>query len=64
LTLHILRSDPPELVKGQKPAALWCFKCRKRLLHELMVVCGSYYDPEFFWNCTRCGESHTDFPPC
>jgi len=60
--IHILRSDPPEFVADAKPSELWCFKCRKRLMHRLKVVCGAYYDPEFFWACDKCGESHTEFP--
>jgi hypothetical protein len=60
--LHVSRSDPPELVKDAPPAHLWCFHCRKRLEHRLMVISGAYYDPEFFWRCSRCLESHTDFP--
>ena len=60
--IHILWSDPPELVADAKPARLWCFKCRKRLLHHLKVISGEYYDPEFFWYCDQCGGSHTEFP--
>jgi hypothetical protein len=64
MLLHVLRSDPPEPVRGAKPEHKWCFGCRKRLPHQLMVISGAHYDPEFFWRCSRCGESRTEFPQC
>jgi hypothetical protein len=39
----------------------WCFGCRKRLPHLLMVLTQEWYDPEFFWQCTRCRDSRTEF---
>jgi len=45
---------------------LWCFKCRKRLPHDAVVlddeVQPSYYDPVLIRQCSRCGEDHTTFP--
>ena len=43
----------------------WCFQCRTRLLHTLMVwrpTGESYYGPHTWWKCPQCGEEHVLFP--
>lgn len=44
----------------------WCFQCRKRLPHELVVLVPtdpySYYGPSRTIECSGCGEDHTAFP--
>lgn len=43
----------------------WCFKCRKKLPHEkiLMVPVGpGYHGPHWRVECSGCGEDHTRFP--
>lgn len=48
-----------------KTRRLWCFKCRKRLVHDkvmLTEIKPSYYEPIFELECRGCGENQTDFP--
>jgi hypothetical protein len=40
----------------------WCFGCRKRLPHMLMMAYDSkpsYYDPIIRWKCGGCGKDRT-----
>lgn len=62
--LHINWSQATE--HSRKPIGdLWCFGCRKRLPHDLVVYAdppGSYYDPFAVRECSRCHKDRTDFP--
>jgi hypothetical protein len=43
----------------------WCFKCRKRLPHDVVImepVEPSYYGPHAKVECAGCGEDHVHFP--
>ena len=43
----------------------WCFTCRKRLLHTLMVFIPtppSWYAPHSWWECPRCHKEDVLFP--
>lgn len=45
----------------------WCFRCRKRLPHDFVVMGDppevmSYYDPSPGYRCSGCGQDHTRFP--
>ena len=42
----------------------WCFDCRKRLKHQLIMIFeeGGWYDPEFHWECLACKKDRTEFP--
>lgn len=43
----------------------WCFTCRKRCLHTLMMSDPgpmSYYGPTCWWQCPQCHEEHVLFP--
>lgn len=44
----------------------WCFKCRKRLKHEAVLMVPvdrmSYYGPHWNVECEGCGEDHVRFP--
>jgi hypothetical protein len=45
----------------------WCFKCRKRLAHEVVVLGDppevmSYYEPIAMIECPQCHEEHVLFP--
>lgn len=54
-----------ERVQRQRRKRWWCFKCRKHLLHTLMVfrqVQPSYYDDFVKWECPNCHEEHVLFP--
>ena len=42
----------------------WCFKCRKRMPHMLMMYYDSkpsYYEPTVAWECGSCRGDHTEF---
>lgn len=43
----------------------WCFKCRKRLRHDAVLMAPdepSYYGPHWRVECEGCGEDHVHFP--
>lgn len=43
----------------------WCFECRKRMPHMLMMAYDphpSYYDTFVYWRCNGCAGDHTEFP--
>jgi hypothetical protein len=43
----------------------WCFKCRKRLPHDSVVMAPvelSYYGPRVKVECHGCGGDHVHFP--
>lgn len=43
----------------------WCFKCRKHLIHTLMMWTPtgiSYYGPHVWWECPHCHEENVLFP--
>lgn len=45
----------------------WCFRCRKRLPHDYVVLAPvepSYYGPHIEVECHGCGEDHVHFPGC
>ena len=53
--------------KPDTRALRWCFKCRKHLAHEIVVIGDppealSYYEPITVLQCPRCHEDHTLFP--
>lgn len=63
---HICRPDG-EIVRvpHRRRKRVWCFECRKRLLHTLMMRDPgpeSYYGPVFWWACERCHQDRTTFP--
>lgn len=45
----------------------WCFKCRKRLPHDYVLIgdppdIQSHYDPQWVNECSGCGGDHVHFP--
>ena len=57
---HIYKTEPDD-----KPR--WCFKCRKRAIHEWQLIgdsleAVSYYDPQWVLRCPTCHGDHTCFP--
>jgi short subunit dehydrogenase-like uncharacterized protein len=67
MTLHVLRVPTREI--GRKPAdERWCFNCRKRLEHAIVVTAPvdpmSYYGPNWVYECARCKGDYVDFPGC
>lgn len=59
----------PSVEIARRPIGLsWCFRCRKRLPHDYVVLDDpperqpSYYEPVGIRECTRCSEDHTSFP--
>lgn len=63
---HICRSSgETKPAPHRRKKRLWCFACRKRLLHTRMMFepgPESYYEPNFWWQCPNCNEDHTTFP--
>lgn len=65
MSLHICYTPMTE--HSRKPEKeRWCFQCRKRLMHDLVVTVPtderSYYGPSVFIECHGCGEDNADFP--
>jgi len=55
------------VVPHRRKKRLWCFGCRKRLLHTLMGFypgIESYYGPTFWYECPTCQRDNTAFPGC
>ena len=56
----------PTKVLAERPdGERWCFLCRKRLPHKVVVLCDeepSYYDPIAVRRCSQCGRDATAFP--
>lgn len=65
MTLHILRVPMIETSRKSERVR-WCFKCRKRLPHELVVKVPvdreSYYGPHATIECAGCHDDNADFP--
>lgn len=45
----------------------WCFKCRRRLVHEAVLMVAvdgeeDFYGPHWKARCEGCGEDHVRFP--
>lgn len=45
----------------------WCFGCRRRLPHDWILLGDppeelSYYEPQWYRKCSRCGKDRTLFP--
>jgi hypothetical protein len=63
--LHILRVQTHEVSRKDEKVR-WCFKCRKHLMHELVVRTPddpmSYYGPHAALECVGCHEDNADFP--
>jgi hypothetical protein len=63
-TLHIVPGPTDEL--SRKPDGVrWCFGCRERLPHDLVILGDSepsYYEPVAVRECSGCGKDRTDFP--
>lgn len=63
---HVCRpSGTTRPVPGRRRKRWWCFRCRKHLLHTLMVfepTPPSYYGPNVWWECPECREEHVLFP--
>lgn len=55
-----------EYVAAKPAGERWCFRCRKRLPHDdVLMVCDdpySYYEPHWRRECSRCKGDHTAFP--
>lgn len=58
-------SNPMKEVVREPAGVKWCFKCRKHLPHDWIVldtVEPSYYDPFCRFDCSGCHEEHVLFP--
>ena len=64
-TLHIHRVAEHEVWRRDEEVR-WCFKCRKRLLHELVCYAPddpmSYYGPRAVIECVGCHRDNAGFP--
>lgn len=62
--LCIIPGPTKELAR-ESAGDLWCFRCRRRLPHDHVLMGDegpSYYDPVWIRKCSGCGEDHTAFP--
>jgi hypothetical protein len=55
---------PRERVVTHTHREAWCFGCRRRGPHTLVLIGTEdlWYDPMPAWVCDRCGEDRTTFP--
>lgn len=63
-TLHITPGPSVRTPLGEFEVR-WCFRCRKRLRHERVVLedpFPSYYEPLLVLACEGCGGDYTTFP--
>ena len=63
--LHVCWGPNMREVKRLEWQTRWCFKCRKRLLQEAVLMAPvepSYYGPHWNVECVGCGEDHVHFP--
>jgi len=62
-TIHICPG--PSKVLARKPGGdHWCFGCRQRLPHTLVIYGDeepSYYEPVGVLECSTCGRDRTEF---
>lgn len=63
--LHILHTPMREYSRRQEQTR-WCFKCRKRTQHDLVIHVPvdelSYYGPSASLECPSCHEDNSCFP--
>jgi len=63
---HVCRPDGiTRRVLGRQKKRFWCFKCRRRQLHTLMIfepTQPSWYGPHTWWECPRCLGEYVLFP--
>ena len=64
---HICGVGPKHVYRREPAGARWCFGCRKRLLHEDVLIgdppeAMSYYEPTWSRICSSCGRDRTAFP--
>jgi hypothetical protein len=55
---------PSERTVTDRLEEKWCFGCKRRGLHRLVVLSDpfpSYYEPVAVWECPTCGRDRTDF---
>lgn len=56
---------PMKEIRRTKDRVRWCFKCRKHLPHDWIVldtVEPSYYEPIGRFDCSGCHQEHVLFP--
>ena len=55
---------PSERTVTSRTAEKWCFGCKRRGLHTLVMLSDpfpSYYEPVGVWECPTCGKDRTSF---
>jgi hypothetical protein len=62
-----LTPGPTHEYRRESIGVKWCFKCRKHLPHDFVVIgdppdVESYYDPTPSYRCSGCNQDHTLFP--
>ena len=61
---HVLRV-PTHEIRREPAGEKWCFHCRERLPHEIVVHAPenpSYYGPHWTYACSGCDLDRVDFP--
>lgn len=65
MSIHICTGPPMREARREPWKTCWCFKCRKRLAHEAVVMAPtepSYYGSHVKVECAGCGGDYTHFP--
>lgn len=65
--LHVNYGPPMREAKRVPWETRWCFRCRKRLPHDAVLMEPtepSYYGPHWDVECEGCGGDHVHFPGC
>ena len=67
--LLCILAGPRKIIDSRPDGDRWCFHCRKRLAHTLVMLDydedsphRGWYDPVVVRRCAGCGEDHTEFP--
>ena len=51
-----------ERMESKQRRVAWCFNCRKRLTHKLVILYAEWWGATPKWECEGCGQDHMDFP--
>jgi hypothetical protein len=65
--LHVNWKPAMEEVRREHWQTRWCFKCRKRLRQDAVLMAPvepDYYGPHWKVECEGCGQDHVHVPGC
>lgn len=69
MTVLCIIPGPTHEYRREADGDHWCFKCRKRLPHDAVLIGDppdvlTYYENVWTLECSGCGQDNTCFPGC